>query len=106
MAHSARDVEWTSHPPNSATDAILKRSAPVPSDSREVCGIEFNDHKDTSITVEDLVAGMSRMGFQASALSEAVRIINDMVRLQRDNLSSRPSAKLMEHHRLERLAGF
>jgi deoxyhypusine synthase len=32
------------------------------------------------VSVEDLVSGMANMGFQASALGEAVRIINDMVR--------------------------
>jgi hypothetical protein len=46
--------------PGGATDAVLKPSAPVPEGSREV-------------------GGYASMGFQATSVGEAVRIINDMV---------------------------
>lgn len=67
--------------PTAAADAVLKRSDPVPHGLRQVKGIEFDDFKERDMTVRDLVAGMATTGFQASAVAEAVRIINDMVRL-------------------------
>ena len=65
--------------PTGATDAVLKPSDPVPADAREVRGIDFNAYAQRPITVEELVGGYSRMGFQATAIGEAVRIVNDMV---------------------------
>lgn len=65
--------------PSGATDAVLKPSDPVPDGARQVEGIDFNKYRDQPITVEELVAGMSSMGFQATSVGEAVRIINDMV---------------------------
>ena len=65
--------------PSLATESVLKPSDPLAEGSREVKGIDFNDHAEHPVTVEQLVAGMSTMGFQASAVGEAVRIINDMV---------------------------
>jgi len=69
----------TTSPPSNATDAVLKPSEPVPEGSREVQGIDFNDYAERAITVEELVGGYARMGFQATAVGEAVRIVNDMV---------------------------
>jgi deoxyhypusine synthase len=69
----------TTSPPSNTTDAVLKPSEPVPDDSTEVQGIEFNDYAERSITVEELVAGYANMGFQATAVGEAVRIVNEMV---------------------------
>jgi deoxyhypusine synthase len=66
-------------PPSDATDAVLKPSEAVPADAKEVQGIDFNDYAQRSITVEELMAGYARMGFQATAIGEAVRIVNDMV---------------------------
>ncbi|KAL8956632.1 MAG: hypothetical protein Q9183_006257 [Haloplaca sp. 2 TL-2023] len=43
-----------------------------------VKGIDFNDYAERTLSVEDLVGHMAGMGFQASAVSEAVRIINGM----------------------------
>jgi deoxyhypusine synthase len=67
--------------PAGATDAVLKPSDPVPEGSREVRGLEFNEYASRSITVEELVGGYASMGFQATSVAEAVRIINDMVSL-------------------------
>lgn len=64
--------------PSSATAAVLVQSAPVPDDVRKVHGVDFNNYTDRDITVAELVANMSSMGFQATAIAEAVRIINDM----------------------------
>ncbi|KAF2638923.1 Deoxyhypusine synthase [Massarina eburnea CBS 473.64] len=64
--------------PEGATEAVLKPSAPVPEGSREVRGIDFNDYAQRSITVEELMGGYANMGFQATAVGEAVRIVNDM----------------------------
>jgi deoxyhypusine synthase len=65
--------------PIGATDAVLKPSAPVEDGAIEVKGVEFNHYKLASITVEQLVQGMSNMGFQATSIGEAVRVINGMV---------------------------
>jgi len=65
--------------PNMAANAVLKPSGPVPVGAREIHGIDFDKHAGKPITVEELIDGISNMGFQASALSEAVHIINEMV---------------------------
>jgi deoxyhypusine synthase len=71
-------MESNNAAPKLATDAVLMQSEEVPQGSKQVIGFEFNNFKNKSIGIEDMINGMSNMGFQASALSEAVRIINDM----------------------------
>jgi len=68
----------TSQPPEAATNAVLVQSAEVPPGTQKVEEIDFNAFKGRPITVEDMMAGMRHMGFQASSMGEAVRIINDM----------------------------
>lgn len=65
------------------TDAVLKPSAPVADGSREVQGIDFNQYASRNITVDELIGGYANMGFQATSVGEAVRIINDMVSCSR-----------------------
>ena len=65
--------------PALATDAVLKPSGPVTNGMRKVRGIDFDDYDGQEVTVTDLLAGMKDMGFQASAVAEATRIINGMV---------------------------
>lgn len=65
--------------PSDVAAAVLKPSDPVPEGSQPVKGIDFNDYAQRKITVEDLVGGMANMGFQATSVGEAVRIINNMV---------------------------
>lgn len=71
--------------PTISHDAVFKPSAPVPEDIPSVGGVEFNDYdnrrpiKTKDITVAEMVSNMANMGFQATALAEAARIINDMV---------------------------
>lgn len=65
--------------PDTATEAVLKPSAPISPSARVVKGIEFNKYTKNPLTVEELVGNMATMGFQASAVYEAVRIVNDMV---------------------------
>lgn len=67
--------------PTAAVDAVFKRSDVVPGGTPQVRGIEFDAFRDRDMTVKDMVAGMASMGFQASAVADAVRIINDMVSL-------------------------
>ncbi|RYN79070.1 Deoxyhypusine synthase [Alternaria alternata] len=80
----------SSSAPTGATDAVLKPSEPVPEGAQEVQGIDFNQYTSRSITVEELVGGYANMGFQATSVGEAVRIINDM-----PDLATR-------HHRIEK----
>ena len=65
--------------PTAVTDAVLKPSESIEDGARKVQGIEFNDYLGQDITVRELIRGMKDMGFQASAVGDAVRIINDMV---------------------------
>jgi len=70
-----------SQAPAVSRDAVFKPSAPVPEGIPTVSGIEFNDYESRSkdITVAEMVSNMTNMGFQAGAVAEAARIINDMV---------------------------
>lgn len=65
-------------PPLTATGAVLLASQPVPDGAQVVSGIDFNQYQQ-DITVSDLVAAMAVMGFQATAVADAVKIISEMV---------------------------
>ena len=65
--------------PRTATTAVLKPSEPVGDNMVEVSGIDFDKHMGKELTASELIAGMAHMGFQASAVAEAVRIIDGMV---------------------------
>jgi hypothetical protein len=65
--------------PQVATDAVLQPSEEMPEGARKVQGFEFNGRAEKEVTVSELLIGMTNMGFQASALADAVRIINNMV---------------------------
>jgi deoxyhypusine synthase len=67
--------------PDVATGAVLKPSEEVGENVPKVQGIDFNDFEGKDITVREMIKGMSRMGFQASAVSEAADIITKMVRI-------------------------
>lgn len=65
---------------NTAHNAVLQPSARVEESAVAVRGIDFDEYKDRDVTVAELLADMAFAGFQASAVAEAVRIINGMVR--------------------------
>lgn len=65
-------------PPLEVTNAVLVKSEEMPKDAQKVEELDFNKLKGP-ITAEDLFLGMRNMGFQATSMSEAIRIINDMV---------------------------
>lgn len=67
-------------PPSTVTDAVLVPSNEMPEGSQKVEELDFNKFEGRPITVDDLMSGMNNMGFQASSIGEAVRIINNMVR--------------------------
>ena len=79
MAQEVDETRPNPEPSAYATNAVLRPSDPVPDEAREVTGIEFNDYRGQDISARELVAGMANMGFQATAVSNAVQIINDMV---------------------------
>lgn len=66
-------------PPEEATNAVLVPSDELPEGAQKVEEIDFNAFKGRPITVDDIIQGMSNMGFQASSIGEAVKIINKMV---------------------------
>ncbi|KAM3078058.1 Deoxyhypusine synthase [Clarireedia jacksonii] len=74
-------------PPSSVTEAVLVPSNEMPKDAKKVEELDFNRLAGGPITVDDLISGMNSMGFQASSIGEAVRIINDM-RAWRDPATS------------------
>ncbi|TGO46674.1 hypothetical protein BCON_0312g00020 [Botryotinia convoluta] len=65
-------------PPSSVMDAVLVPSNEMPVNAQKVEELDFNKFAGRPITVDDLLSGMNNMGFQASSIGEAVRIINDM----------------------------
>lgn len=65
-------------PPAAATDAVLVKSVEMPKGAQKVEELDFNKFKGRPITAEDLYEGMKHMGFQATSIGEAIRIINDM----------------------------
>lgn len=67
--------------PSSVADAVLVASDEMRAGSQAVEELDFNNFAGRPITVDDLIGGMNNMGFQASSIGEAVRIINDMVSL-------------------------
>lgn len=81
MASNVSDGVSHGQAPTISHDAVFKSSAPVPEGVPVVDGVEFNDYrnKKKDITVAELVSNMANMGFQAGAVAEAARIINDMV---------------------------
>ncbi|QSZ33723.1 hypothetical protein DSL72_005294 [Monilinia vaccinii-corymbosi] len=64
--------------PSSVTAAVLVPSNEMPVGAQKVEELDFNRFAGRPITVDDLLGGMNNMGFQASSIGEAVRIINDM----------------------------
>lgn len=68
--------------PSGATDAVLKASDPVPEDAVPVIGLDFDEHKSRDISVAEMVGNMTNMGFQATSVGKAAKIINDMVCVQ------------------------
>ena len=65
--------------PAGATDAVLKPSDPVPDGAIQVKGFDFEEFAGRDVTVAELVDGMNNMGFQASSIGQAVKIIDGMV---------------------------
>lgn len=66
-------------PPEDVLNAVLVPSDEIPEGAQKVEEIDFNAFKGRPITVDDIMQGMSNMGFQASSMGEAVKIINKMV---------------------------
>ncbi|KAA8571786.1 hypothetical protein EYC84_001755 [Monilinia fructicola] len=64
------------HPPSRMQS--LSRQMKCRSVHKKVEELDFNKFAGRPITVDDLLSGMNNMGFQASSIGEAVRIINDM----------------------------
>ncbi|KZZ95113.1 deoxyhypusine synthase [Ascosphaera apis ARSEF 7405] len=64
--------------PDIAQGAVLQASEPVPEGVEKVKGVDFNAFKDRDITAAELVDNMASMGFQATSVGEAARIINEM----------------------------
>lgn len=75
----AASSEQPGAPPSSVTAAVLVQSNGMPEGSQKVEELDFNKFHGRAITVDDLIGGMNNMGFQASSVGEAVRIINEMV---------------------------
>jgi len=79
MAATPSKINLDGAPPSSVTDAVLVASSEMPASAQKVEELDFNTFAGRQITVDDLITGMNNMGFQASSIGEAVRIINDMV---------------------------
>lgn len=85
----AETIKGTEAAPSKATDAVLKPSEFSTADATEVTGIDFNKYVDRNLTVAELVDNMSTMGFQATSVGEAVKLVNKMVSLSFTNKTVR-----------------
>lgn len=56
-------VDGTSAAPSPSTAAVLKQSIDMLEGAQKVEELNFDDFVRTSITVEDLIRGMTNMGF-------------------------------------------
>jgi len=65
--------------PLGATDAVLKPSDPVPEGAVPVKGLDFDAFKNRNVSAAELVESMGQMGFQASSIGQAAKIIDGMV---------------------------
>lgn len=65
--------------PDTAAEAVLKPSDPVPEHWEKVKGFEFDNFRGRDVTVRELLNGMGTMGFQGSELAKAKDVINGMV---------------------------
>jgi len=65
--------------PSGAAQAVLKLSDPPPEGATEVKGIDFDHYAEKNISVADMVEAMEHMGFQASSVGQAAKVINGMV---------------------------
>lgn len=65
--------------PSGAAKAVLKPSDPVPESAVPVHGLDFNQYAHRNATAAELVGAMSTMGFQASSIGEAAKIVDGMV---------------------------
>lgn len=65
--------------PDAAQNAVLKPSEFATDGAQQISGVDFNNYADRDITVAELVESMANMGFQATSVGEASRLINEMV---------------------------
>ena len=61
--------------PSQASAAVLQPSEPISSDAVHVEGPNF----DTNPSLHDLLGSYERIGFQATSLGRAIRIVDKMV---------------------------
>lgn len=71
-----KGMALVSSAPLEASAAVLKPSEAVPESSISVQGPQF----DKSYNLQDFLASYQRIGFQATSLSKAIEIVDQMVR--------------------------
>lgn len=76
--------------PSNATDAVFVKSIPVPDDFVEVKGVDYSQDSAYNMNAKDLIKSMSSMGFQASSLSKACQIIDEMRSWRGEHIDSLP----------------
>ena len=64
--------------PASAQAAVLQKSQPLPEDAQKVNGPNFDEVNPNDLSA--ILKSMESIGFQGTSVSEAVRIIEQMVR--------------------------
>lgn len=68
---------------NAAHASVLMPSEAIPEDALHIKGPDFNN----AITLQDLLTSYEKIGFQATGLAKAIKIIEDMVRFLRQGSS-------------------
>ena len=80
MSHQDSNEQKTDQRPDAAQNAVLKPSEFATEGAQQISGVDFNQYADRDITVAELVDSMTNMGFQATSVGEAAKLINEMVR--------------------------
>lgn len=64
--------------PDLANEAVLKPSVDISKEAQPVQGIDYDIKENKNIRASDLISGMRNMGYQATSLSKACDIIDQM----------------------------
>ncbi|KAK5166166.1 Deoxyhypusine synthase [Saxophila tyrrhenica] len=64
--------------PSGATEAVLKPSDPVPEGAIPIQGLDFSEYAGRNISVAEMVEKMGSMGFQATSIGQAAKIVDGM----------------------------
>lgn len=94
MSHQDSNEQKTDQRPDAAQNAVLKPSEFATEGAQQISGVDFNQYADRDITVAELVDSMTNMGFQATSVGEAAKLINEMRAWRDEETGDKPTVFL------------